>query len=176
MTFQPACKEDFPAVQAFYWDVTDSIRQNNKTHANLGWEKGVYPSDAFLQSSIEASQLYLLKDGGTLCACAVLNSACNEGYAGCPWSTSCAPDQLLIPHALAVHPSMQGKGIGKALVEQILTLARAQGKRAVRLDVLGAYPPARHLYLSCGFQFVAARKLFYEDTGWTEYLMFERNL
>ena len=55
-------------------------------------------------------------------------------------------------------------------------MARAEHKKAVRLDVLGAYQPAERLYTGCGFRFVAAKELFYEDTGWTEYKMFERNL
>lgn len=69
-----------------------------------------------------------------------------------------------------------GKGIGKIVVENILKLARAEHKKAVRLDVLGACKAAERLYTSCGFRFVEAKEMFYEDTGWTEYKMFELNL
>lgn len=176
MDFQPAAAQDFPAIQQFYWDVIDGIHRNNPHHKNLGWEKGVYPSDCFLSDSIRASQLYTLRSGGTLCACVILNSACNEGYNGCPWRIACAPDEVLIPHALAVHPSLQGKGIGVTVVEHILHLAKDQQKKVVRLDVLAACDAARHLYIRCGFQFVAEKTMFYEDTGWTEYQMFELGL
>ena len=40
----------------------------------------------------------------------------------------------------------------------------------------GACKAAEHLYKSCGFKFVEAKEMFYEDTGWTEYKMFELNL
>lgn len=32
------------------------------------------------------------------------------------------------------------------------------------------------LYTKCGFRFVQAKTMFYEDTGWTEYKMFELGL
>ena len=85
-------------------------------------------------------------------------------------------DAVLTPYALAVNPELQGKGIGKVVVENILNLARAEHKKAVRLDVLGACKPAERLYISCGFKFVEAKEMYYEDTGWTEFKMFELNL
>lgn len=35
---------------------------------------------------------------------------------------------------------------------------------------------AEHLYTHCGFHFVEAKDMFYEDTGWTECKIFEMNL
>lgn len=70
----------------------------------------------------------------------------------------------------------QGKGVGRIIVKNILDIARAEHKKAVRLDVLGACKAAERLYINCGFQFVEAKEMFYEDTGWTEYKMFELNL
>ena len=66
--------------------------------------------------------------------------------------------------------------MGKIVVENILELARSEHKKAVRLDVLDACKAAERLYTRCGFRFVEAKNMFYEDTGWTEYKMFELNL
>ena len=33
-------------------DVIEDIHRNNVNNENLGWEKGVYPSDDFLQNSL----------------------------------------------------------------------------------------------------------------------------
>ena len=52
-------------------------------------------------------------------------------------------------------------------------LARRTGKQAVRLDILGTNRAAERLYTGMGFQFVQAKTLFYEDTGWTEYKLYE---
>ena len=128
MDFQKAKETDFPEIQEFYWDVIDNIHENNLKNENLGWEKGIYPSD------------------------------------------------VLTPHALAVHPNFQGKGLGKIVVEHIVSLPKTEHKKTVRLDVLAACKAAERLYTSCGFRFIEAKDMFYEDTGWTEYKMFERNL
>ena len=68
------------------------------------------------------------------------------------------------------------KGVGKLVVENILPIAGAENKKAARLDVLGACKAAERLYTSCGFRFAEAKEMFYEDTGWTEYKLFEMNL
>ena len=171
-----AKESDFRAIQGFYWDVINDIHENNTSHENLGWERGIYPSDNFIQSSVAKGELYMLTENGVLLACVILNQECNEGYRGCAWSMDCTSDEILIPHALAVHPRMQGRGVGKIVVENILRIAKAEGRKSVRLDVLAACESAERLYRSCGFAFVAAREMFYEDAGWTEYRLFERNI
>lgn len=176
MKFIKACENDFPSIQQFYFNVIDDIHKNNTKNENLGWEKGVYPSDAFLIESIKNKELYMLTDEDTVCACVILNDKCNEGYNDCKWSVVCEPYEVLIPHALAVSPSLQGKGIGKIVVQHIICIAKAERKKTVRLDVLGACKPAERLYVSCGFKFVEAKNMFYDDTGWTEYKMFELKL
>ena len=174
--FQKATEYDFSTIQAFYWSVIDNIHQNNIKHENLGWEKGVYPSDDFIRDSLRSGELYVLTSGSVLYACVILNSSCNEGYDGCAWSIACSPGEVLTPHALAVNPEFQGKGIGQVVMENMIELAKSGHKRAIRLDVLGACRPAEHLYRSCGFHFVEAKNMYYEDTGWTEYKLFELNL
>ena len=67
MHFQKASGTDFSKIQAFYWDVIDEIHKNNTKNENLGWEKGIYPSDAFLSGSLQRGELYTLTDGETLC-------------------------------------------------------------------------------------------------------------
>lgn len=176
MEFKKAIENDFKVIQHFYWDVIEHIHNNNINNENLGWEKGIYPSDDFLLSSLRNGELYLLTEKATLCARVILNSECNEGYQDCPWSLECGSDEVLIPHALAVNPVLQRKGIGKIVVKNILNIARTEHKKAVRLDVLSACKAAEHLYVSCGFQFVKEKKMYYEDTGWTEYKIFEKNL
>ena len=84
--------------------------------------------------------------------------------------------EILIPHALAVIPMKQGSGIGTKVVEEIITYARLQHKKAVRLDILGTNQAAERLYTKCGFQLVQAKEMYYEDTGWTEYKIYELNL
>ena len=73
--------------------------------------------------------MYWKKGGGGLCASVILNSACNEGYAGVTWIIECGENEILVPHALAVSPSRQGKGIGRYFMEEILKLAKTEKKK-----------------------------------------------
>ena len=77
MSFQKATITDFRIIQKFYWDVIDNIHRNNINNENLGWEKGIYPFDDFIQSSLIKGELYTLTEKDTLLACVILNSEHN---------------------------------------------------------------------------------------------------
>lgn len=70
----------------------------------LGWRKGVYPTQAFLDASIAHGELFLADLDGVLASCMVLN------------------------HALGVHPAFARRG---------------------------------------------TVRMFYDDTGWTDYGLYE---
>lgn len=170
MVFQKASPNEFDRIRAFYWALIDAMAADND---KIGWKKGIYPTDEFLRDSLERGTLYTLTHQQQLAACVIVNSDTNEGYAGVPWRVDCADSAVLIPHALAVSPALQGQGIGRAVVAQVQDLARRTGKQAVRLDILGTNAAAERLYTGMGFQFVQAKPMFYEDTGWTEYKLYE---
>lgn len=173
LIFQKAREDEFALIKDFYWNLIDLLGGQKD---RMGWKKGIYPTDSFLQESLSREELFTFKNDNLLYGSVILNNRCNEGYAGIPWSLPCNDEEILIPHALAVSPEQQGNGIGKKLVEEILKYARAENKKAVRLDVLATNIIAEKLYTKCGFRFVEVKTMFYEDTGWTEYKMFERNL
>ncbi len=52
---------------------------------------------------------------------------------------------------LAVAPALQGRGVGRALVEAAAAEAGRRGARRLTLRVLGPNSAARRLYDSCGF-------------------------
>ena len=173
MKFEKAKVTEFSVLRQFYWDLIEAMSDRNDM---IGWKKGIYPTDEFLQESLEKGELFTLKDNGILYGCVILNSDCNEGYRGLKWSIDCPDEDVFVPHALAVDPAQQGKGLGTKIVHEIFDYAREQHKKAVRLDILGTNVMAERLYTKCGFQFVEAKNMFYEDTGWTEYKMYERVL
>lgn len=173
MRFAPAKPEQFAQIRAFYWHLIDVMQAQID---QIGWKKGIYPADAFLRDSLARGELFTLTEQERLLACVILNSACNDGYAGVPWTLDCRPEEVLIPHALAVAPEAQGRGTGRRLVQEIILHAQKTGRKAVRLDILGTNQAAARLYTGCGFRFVQAKPMFYEDTGWTEYKMYERGL
>lgn len=165
MKFEKAKAEDHSPIKNFYWKLIDEMQSEND---KIGWKKGIYPSDDYLMHSLANGELYKLTNDDKMYACVILNSVSNEGYNGVQWSIDCKENEVLIPRALAVAPSEQGQGIGTQLVNEIIRFARSEAKKAIRLDILGTNMSAEKLYMKCGFRFVEAGQLFYEDTGLTK--------
>ena len=75
----------------------------------------------------------------------VLNHACNESYKNCRWQIAADDSEILVIHALGVHPDFQGKGFAKAMVRKAIAIAEETGMKAIRLDVLAGNIPAEKL-------------------------------
>jgi GNAT superfamily N-acetyltransferase len=73
-----------------------------------------------------------------------------------PWAidlayfTACGEPIYLIN--MAVHPGVQRRGIGRALLDHALELARAGGADAIRLDAYDGLVGAGEFYRKCGYQ------------------------
>lgn len=161
---------DFHEVQSFYWTL---IEQMQDVEFHPGWEKGVYPADAFLKESLAAGELYALRADGKIIAAMVLNHQCNDGYNGTKWNVEAAVDEITVIHALGVLPQVHGQGVAPQMVEAAIQIAREKQQKAIRLDVLGGNIPALKLYEKFGFQYHRTVQMFYEDTGWTNFLLYE---
>jgi len=51
-----------------------------------------------------------------------------------------------------VDPSVQGQGVGEAMVQWCIDAARADGKQRIRIHTLTSMPAAQRLYLRMGFR------------------------
>ena len=166
----PAQPGDGVRVRAFYDSLTDAMAD---APYPPGWRKGVYPTQAFLDTSIAHGELHLAELDGALAGCMVLNHAYNDGYAAVTWAADVPDAQLLVIHALGVHPAFARRGIAQRMVQYAIAAARSQGCRALRLDVLGGNVPAERLYAGQGFEPRGTVRMFYADTGWTDYGLYE---
>lgn len=163
-------EQDYPRVREFYYDLIDAMADSE---FKPGWEKDVYPTQEFLVQSIENGELYLAETAEGLAACMVVNHAYNDGYRDIRWAVDAADEELCVIHALGVHPRFAGQGIAKQLVARVIGDARRQGLKAIRLDVLEGNLPAERAYTRMGFAYRGTLKMFYEDTGWTAFRLFE---
>ena len=165
-----ANKTEYDTVRSFYHSLIDAIQTAEYKPC---WEKDIYPSPEFLQSSIENGELYIGKSDGKIASCMVLNHQYNEGYKNINWSVNVDDDNLLVIHALGVHPIFSGQGIAKEMVKKAIQTAEENGIKTIRLDVREGNLPAEKVYKKMGFHYVDSRKMYYEDTGWTNFLLFE---
>ncbi len=95
------------------------------------------------------------------------------GYRSVRWSVEVPDEQLLVIHALGVQPRFAGRGMAKQMAVHVIGMAREKGIRTVRLDVLGGNLPAERAYTAVGFRYLETLQMYYEDTGWTDYKVFE---
>lgn len=170
MDIRVAGSEDFIRVRDFYHSLIDEMKD---AQYKPGWEKDVYPAPEFLQKSIRSGELYIAQVDGHTAACMVVNHEYNDGYQDIPWSVDAEASELLVIHALGVHPLFSGKGLAKQMVQKVIDLARESNMKTIRLDVLNGNIPAEQTYTKMGFSYRGTIKMFYEDTGWTDYRLFE---
>lgn len=110
---------------------------------------------------------------GQIASCMVVKHDYNDGYKGIQWSVEATDSELFVIHALGVHPLFAGKGIAKQRVRQVIKIAQENSVKTIRLDVLGGNIPAEKAYIKMGFIHLDTIQMFYEDTGWTDYKLFE---
>lgn len=161
---------DFPAIRAFYDQLIDDLQ---KRPYHPMWEKDGHPSDAYLSTAINAGELWIAEAEGAIVAAMVVNSAANDGYAQVPWQIAAAPEEVTIVHAFGVSCSHQGRGLGSAMMREVIRHARNAGKKAIRLDLIDFNRPAEKIYLNLGFTRCAELKLYYKEVGWQLFHMFE---
>ena len=161
---------EYEKVLGFYDDLIDAMQGAEYAP---GWEKGVYPAPDFLRRSIEHGELFLAEEEGILCAAMVVNHEYNESYRKIRFSLEVSDAELWVIHALGVHPRFARRGIAGELVRFVIARAEEEGIRTVRLDVLEGNLPAERTYPPLGFRYLDTIQMFYEDTGWTGFKVYE---
>lgn len=170
MTIQPVGMDAYETVKQFYDSLIDAMAD---AKYQPGWKKGIYPPDAFLRESIQNGELIIGTLDGEIAASMIVNHAFNESYLKAEWPTKAEPAEITVIHALGVHPRFARRGFAKALVSFAIDTAKQQHQKVIWLDTLADNLPAQQLYLTMGFRYVDTVFMYYEDTGWTHFQLFE---
>lgn len=173
MLIRVAEQKDYAAVQDFYWRICEAMPSSP---FDGKWRKEIYPSNELLQTSIAQGELYLLQEQNAIIGAMIMNHEGNESYAKCSWQVQAPAEAISVIHALGVLPKLQGRGYAKLLVAEAVRVAQEQQQAALRLDVLTGNLPAKALYEGFGFLLQQTVRMYYEDTGWTEFVLYEKPL
>ena len=165
-----ASAEEYSEVRYFYHSLIDAM-QGSPFHPM--WQKDIYPSPEDLLTAIRENSLFIGRAGRRIAAAMAVNQRCNEEYKTAQWRHNLQPDEFMVIHMLGVHSDFTGNGYAKQMVLFALNHARSADMKAVRLDVLKGNLPAEKLYGKLGFTHTDTRAMFYEDTGWTDFLLYE---
>ncbi len=161
---------EYESVKAFYYELIDTM---DFLEFRPGWAKNVYPDDAYLKECVETGMMHVVVEGDELIGAMVLNTKSNDSYGQCTWPHEVPEGKYMVIHALGVMPRMSRRGYAKAMVRYAQQYAKNEGMLAMRLDVLNGNVSALRLYEACGFQYVDTLSMYYEDTGWTDFLLYE---
>ena len=134
------------------------------------WDE-VYPNADTIANDILAGTLEVLCEGDALLACMVVDRQLDPLWKDMDWTPGSEPAAAV--HRLMVHPSQQGRGWARLLMQHAEQRAHAYGCRSIRLDSFLRNPSAMALYPKLGYrrtgtammrkgEFAGFEKLLYE--------------
>ena len=170
MTIRKAELNQFQAVRELYYDIIDAVGDSGDS---VGWKKDIYPTPDFLRDSIRRGELFIAEENDTIVGVMVLNHLSNDEYQRFQWPTQAEESEVTVIHALGIRPSCRGKGYARQMVRFALDYARENQQKVIRLDVLKSNQAAKKLYSGMGFRYLHSLPMFYEDTGWTDFELYE---
>ena len=170
LTIRTASLDEFEDVINFYYDLIDSMQDAG---SRPDWKKDVYPTRQFIYDSISKKNLYIAIINSSIAGSMVMNHVCSDAYSEVKWNVPADHNEIMIIHALAVSQNVQGKGIAKKIMEYSIDFCENNGIKAIRLDVLPSNKSACKFYEKMNFVYIGKVQLFYEDTGLTDFLLYE---
>lgn len=148
-TIRPATAHDLARIEEIY-NAIHTAEEAGKV--SIGWVRGVYPTRATAQAGLDAGDLFVLADGGTVYAAGRINREQVPVYAEMPWAHDVPPEQVLVLHTLVVDPAVAGHGCGTQFVRFYEQRARALGCPELRIDTNAKNANARRLYAYLGYR------------------------
>jgi ribosomal protein S18 acetylase RimI-like enzyme len=164
---------DIETVKKLYINVIENTPKIDKT---ARWVYGKHPTDEGLRSYIENGEMFLLTDRDTVAGMVAIVMHQGTDYEDIPWAEKLENDQVATLHLLAVCPDYRGRALGNTILELAGELAKQQGKKALRLDVLESNLPAQRMYEKAGYEYRGKQRWYAENTGWTNFLLYEKSL
>ena len=170
MVINVAKYDKYDEVIKFYHNLIDGM-QNSKF--NCGWIKNVYPSQNFIYDSITNNEIIIAEIDNNIAGVMIINHESTTGYEKVKWKTTGTKNEIVIIHAFGVSPHFQNQGIASKMLTYVIKKSKESQIKAIRLDVLASNLPAQKLYTKIGFVFIDTMQLFYENTGTTDFLLYE---
>lgn len=151
MIVKVCSEEDIVAVSMFYDCVVKHLCENINYPK---WVHKEYPSEHSVSKMVQAGCQFMVIDNNKIIGAFVLNDDPQGKYENAAWSWQLPRGEYMVCHTLATNPLLQGKGLGRQMVEYCIDHAKRHGFKGIRLDVVPGNIPARKLYEKCGFNYV----------------------
>ena len=169
-----ATLKDLDAIEAGYLAHFSYEKEHG---AYTVFKEGVYPTRNDAERAIESDSLFVFEENNAVVGSIIFNRKQPEEYNKISWLCNATPDEVMVIHLVMVNPSVAGKGIGSALVNHVLALAKKNSCRAVRLDTGEQNSPAVFLYKKLGFALVESSSMKVGGAIFhNKHLFFEKNV
>lgn len=169
---QKANANDYSRIVEFY----KYVAENTPNMAIYGrWIYGIYPTSTIIKSYIDGGFMYYVEDDNKIVAAVAITPFQTKDYHGISWSKEFNDNEVTVIHVLCVDPTLQQKGYAQKVVEEVVTNAKENGQKSVRLDALSCNIPAHKLYEKVGFKKCDVKKWYADNTGWIDFYLFEYN-
>lgn len=135
---------------------TEAVVRLEQTCFSESWSENLIRSG--LDSSLDTYFVYV--DHGYILGYSVIRILADEGEI----------------QRVAVWPEYRGQGIGRKLMDAMVTFSRARGVRDIALEVREGNERARKLYESYGFKQEAVRRAYYHNPSEDAIIMWNRGI
>ena len=168
-----ATEKDIKAIAAIYEDIHTEEEAGRLT---IGWERGVYPTEATAADSIAKGDMFVCERDGQVVAAAKINKEQVDAYYGAPWESPAADEDIMVLHTLVVSPSVQTSGIGKEFVKFYEEYALENGCPYLRMDTNERNERARGFYKKTGYKEIAIVPCVFNGIDGVNLVLLEKKL
>lgn len=158
LSIRPAKQQDIPTISRLAEEIWWPTYRDFISEEQISFMLGEMYSAASLKQQLADGVIFLL----------ALRDDVPVGFAG--FSRTDETEQVFKLHKLYVLPSEQGKGTGKALVDEVSTLAKADGGKILELNV-NRGNKAQHFYKKIGFDIHQTLDIPYHSFVLNDYVM-----
>lgn len=172
LTLKLAEKSDFDRIIVFFKYVID----NTETMpAHCRWVFGLHPTSAKIKRYVDEGTMYLHEEDGEIISAVAMLPYQEEDYHGTVWAEDLPDNEVAALHLLCVNPKYQRRGIAGETLAAVYEIAKAMGKKSVRLDTLGSNISAQMMYEKLGYTKVDVKKWWYLPNNYlTDFVLYEK--
>ena len=152
------------------------IKAVDKTDVKLGWQIERYPNKEYIEDSIKKGEMFILKEGDSVIAVAVVNHNVNKEYDQIDWKIKGPKEKISTIHTLCTAINKRGHKTSDAFLKDIADYCKEMGDLAIHLDVIDTNIPAYKLYTRNGYIDQAYIPMYYEIVGTRHFWMLEKVL
>lgn len=140
--------EDLTQVHTIYNDIIAYEEQNIKYTA---FQANVYPVRETAEKALASNSLYVCETDGKISGSIIINQLQPDEYKNVNWKHNFSESEIIVIHLLCVSPVHSGKGLGRKMIEFVVTEGKKHSCKAIRLDTGSQNIPAKSLYEKNGF-------------------------